>query len=247
MKKLICLLIPSFLIISFIGCKSTNSINKSTGTEINDFSFQDIVIKGKGEINLSITQSDHDFIDIDATDEQLELLTITNEKNKLTITGEKELDMIPKSIFIDIEIKDLKSLTIKKGNNHGFKANDNEVYVEFINELSGDSLELYGEGKNEFAGALNYDFIKIHHEGIVNCKLKGSADYLDLHVEGIAKIDADDLIVKDGNVHSEGISKINVNMLNDANVSAEGIHLIRYNDNPNIKLKREGIVLKHVD
>ena len=38
----------------------------------------------------------------------------------------------------------------------------------------------------------------------------------------------EDLLVEDGNVHSEGISRINVNMLNDANVSAEGIHLIKY-------------------
>lgn len=247
MKNLVYLFLISASVLFSTSCKSPNSITKSNDNSISDFHFQNIEIKGKGEIFVSVTQGDKDLLSVDATEEQLDLLTIINEKNKLTIIGDKELEMIAKDIYIDIEIRELKSIKIKKGNNNGVKASDNKVYFDFTNKISGDSLEIYGEGKSEFAGILNYDFIKLHHQGILNCEFEGSAKYLDLHVEGIAKIDAKDLLVEDGNVHSEGISRINVNMLNDANVSAEGIHLIKYNDNPNIKFKREGIVLRQVD
>jgi biopolymer transport protein ExbD len=247
MKNLIYLIISLFTISSFSSCESSKSINKSQGSPISDFNIQDILIKGKGEIYLTVSQGEKDYMEIDATEEQLELLTINNSKNKLFIDGDKELENFSRTINIDIEVKDLNSIKIKKGDNDGIKPSDNKVTIRFLNEMVGDSLVIYAQGKNEIVGLLNYEYIKLHHEGILNSELEGSAKYLDLHVEGIAKIDAYNLIAEDGNVHSEGISRINVNLQNDANVKAEGIHLIKYNDNPNIKFKREGIVLRQRD
>ncbi len=196
---------------------------------------------------MSITQSEKNNVEINASEEQLELLDVSVSNNTLTIDGDKKLGNISRKIYIDVEMKDLESIKMKKGDNENIKISNNEVAINFQKEMNGDSLMIYGQGKMEINGGLHYKYIKLFHEGIINCDLEGSTDFLDLYTQGIANIKAKDLLANDGNIYSEGISKIDVNMLNDAKIKAEGIHLVKYNDNPNIKFKREGIVLKQVD
>ena len=223
--------------ISCISAKTNILQNVSNIPVFDTLRFQKIVIEGEGRFFISVTQSNQDKLEINASKDLLDLITITNQGNCLIIKGEMSLSKYKKQIDINIKVKNLNSIDLKKGmKTENLVSHNNPTSIKFENVLSGDSLKINGEGKVLLTGNLHYNYVQIKNSGILKCDLAGHAKSLYLNIDGMGTFKANDLEVINGLFDVNGITKIKINQVKYAKINANGIHYINTSVNFDINI-----------
>ena len=148
------------VVVFFCSCKIVSKdkvLRKENNIENHFLAFQNIIIEGEGRFNISITQCNQNNVRINADDDQLGLISISNNNKFLKILGDNKLRKYRKIIDIDINIDTLKSICLKKKLETStiFKQNTLTT-IKFLNKILGDTLVIIGEGRNKISGDIYF-------------------------------------------------------------------------------------------
>ena len=221
-RILITILIPILISCNTFGVKQIK--NEPNDSLFVKASFEKVSIEGKGRFRVYIRQTDQDGYKIEAEPEQLESLNVSDEGNRLKITGDKKLENYRNEITVYIHVKDLKEI-----------ATATVCRIQFENTITGESLSIDATGVNNVKGTLIVKKLVINDAGVNNFNLKGKTEKLVLNKSGVGSFNALDLEAQEGRIDISGVGKASVNIVKSAEFYSSGIAKISYKGNPVIK------------
>ncbi len=228
-KILITILLPVLISCNTFGVKQTK--NEPNDSAFVKASFERVSIDGKGKFRISIKQGEQEGYNIEAEPEQLELLNISNEGNRLKINGGKKLENYRHPITIRIHVKNINKITTATACN-----------IQFENTITGESLTMDLTGVNNVKGTLDVKKLDINDSGVNNFTLSGKVERLVLDKSGVGSFDALDLEAQEGIINLSGVGNAKVNIVKSAEFSSSGVGKITYKGDPDIKhMDRSGL------
>lgn len=187
-------------------------------------SIQKLSIEGKGRFRIFLKQTDQDGYKIEADPEQLALLNVSDEGNRLKINGGKKTEPYRHEITVWLHVKNINEITTASACN-----------IQFENTFTEDTLSMETTGVNNVTGALNVKKLDINDSGVNNFNLSGKAEQLVLDKSGVGSFNALDLEAQIGIINLSGVGSVRVNITKTAEFSSNGIAKISYKGNPEIK------------
>jgi hypothetical protein len=187
-------------------------------------------LKLDGVFNLTLTQSDEESIEVVGEESLIKKLLINQDGDLLTLSMEEDIDnafFAKKELKINLRLKDLKELNY-----------DGVGNVKTIGTFKVTDVRLIGAGVGNLELDLDAKQIDANFDMVGNIKLQGKANRAFFTNNGVGNLDASNLIVKDIEITSSGIGKVEVHCTGDLSLMVDGIGKVSYSGNPRI-IKKE--------
>ncbi len=218
-----------FLLISlaFSATSCSFSYKEKSGEKITDERDLEAVSRlvVTGVFNLYLSQGDQPSIRVEGDDDMVASLNIIQNGDLLELEYEKESGGFFDNSSLDVYLKinDLKALEFDGVGN--IKTED--VFIV-------EDLNIAGNGVGNIALGFEANSINAEFNMMGNLNLRGSANEMVLVNEGIGNVDASNLIVKNLDVASVGIGKMDVHCTGNLAIQVDGIGAVNYRGNPTV-------------
>ncbi len=183
-----------------------------------------------GVFNLTLTQSDQESIEVVGDESMIKKLLINQDGDLLTLSMEEDIDntfFAKKELKINLSLKELKELNY-----------DGVGNVKTIGTFKVTDVRLIGAGVGNLELDLDAQRIDANFDMVGNINLQGKANRAFFTNNGVGNLDASNLIVKDMEITSSGIGKVEVHCTGDLSLMVDGIGKVSYSGNPRI-IKKE--------
>ncbi|MEY3648159.1 MAG: hypothetical protein RLZ13_1044 [Bacteroidota bacterium] len=183
-----------------------------------------------GVFNLTITQSDQESIEVVGDESMIKKLLIDQDGDLLTLSMEEDLEdnfFDKNELRINLSLKDLKELKY-----------DGVGNVKTTGTFKVGDLRLIGSGVGNLELDLDAQQIDADFDMVGNINLQGKANRAFFTNNGVGNLNASNLIVKDMEINSSGIGKVEIHCTGDLSLVVDGIGKVSYSGNPRI-LKKE--------
>jgi hypothetical protein len=183
-----------------------------------------------GVFNLTLTQSDQESIEVVGDESMIKKLLIDQDGDLLTLSMEEDLDdnfFDKKELKINLSLKDLKELNY-----------DGVGNVKTQGTFKVGDFRLIGSGVGNLELDLDAQQIDANFDMVGNINLQGKANRAIFTNNGVGNLDASKLIVKDMEIKSSGIGKVEIHCTGDLSLEVDGIGKVSYSGNPRI-IKKE--------
>ena len=219
------------LLLLFFSCDQR--ISSTTGSTIQEKKNLSGVTRLhlNGVFNLTLTQSDQESIEVVGDESLIKKLLIDQDGDLLTLDMEKDLldDNFfgKKELRINLSLKDLKELEY-----------DGVGNVKTRGTFHVGEIRLIGTGVGNLELDLDAQQIDADFDMVGNINLQGKANRAFFTNNGVGNLDASNLIVKDMEINSSGIGKVEIHCTGDLSLAVDGIGSVSYSGHPRI-LKKE--------
>ena len=183
-----------------------------------------------GVFNLILIQSDQESIEVEGDEELIKKILIDQDGDLLTISMEEDIEdnfFVKEELRITLSLKDLKELKY-----HGVGN------VKTKGTFKVGDVRLIGSGVGNLELDLDAQQIDADFDMVGNINLQGKASRAFFTNNGVGNLDASNLIVKDMEVNSSGIGKVEVHCTGGLSLVVDGIGSVSYSGHPQV-LKKE--------
>ena len=183
-----------------------------------------------GVFDLTITQSDQETIEVVGDESMIKKLLIDQDGDLLTLSMEEDLEdnfFDKNELRINLSLKDLKELKY-----------DGVGNVKTTGTFKVGDVRLIGSGVGNLELDLDAQQIDADFDMVGNINLQGKADRAFFTNNGVGNLDAAKLIVKEMEINSSGIGKVEIHCTGDLSLVVDGIGKVSYSGNPRI-IKKE--------
>jgi hypothetical protein len=183
-----------------------------------------------GVFNVILIQSDQESIEVEGDEEMIKKLLIDQDGDLLTLSMEEDIKdnfFAKEELKITLSIKDLKELKY-----------DGVGNVKTNGAFKVDQVRLIGTGVGNLELDLDAQQIDADFDMVGNINLQGKANKAFFTNNGVGNLDASNLIVKDMEINSSGIGKVEIHCNGDLSLVVDGIGSVTYSGHPRI-LKKE--------
>ncbi len=178
-----------------------------------------------GVIDLRLIQGDRPSLIIEGEEEAVDAISIDQNGDWLEISYEAE-----SNLFFSVSTPKI-TLTLSSLEELDFDGVGN---FEMENDFMVDNIKIRGSGIGNIQLGLEAEEIDARFDIMGKVSLKGSAEEMSLRNDGMGQIDAEDLIVQNLFLSSNGIGKIDVHCENEMSISVNGIGSVTYSGDPTI-------------
>lgn len=183
-----------------------------------------------GVFNLMLIQSDQESIEVEGDEELIKKLLIDQDGDLLTLSMEEDIEdnfFTKEELRITLSLKDLKELKY-----------DGVGNVKTNGIFKVDQVRLIGTGVGNLELDLDAQQIDADFDMVGNINLQGKSNRAFFTNNGVGNLDASNLIVKDMEINSSGIGKVEIHCNGDLSLVVDGIGSVSYSGHPRV-LKKE--------
>jgi len=180
-------------------------------------------------IDLHITQSDDQSVEIRAKSDVIEDVMTSIEGNTLKIYLDKKnrkwngwKNTGPIDAYVSVAY--LNRLTASGGSD-----------VDCAGKWKSDDLEIKASGGSDIEMSVDVDHLQVECSGGSDMDINGNADNLDLTSSGGSDFNGRQLVVKEANIQSSGGSDVYIHVTDKLVARASGASDIHYSGNPEIR------------
>ncbi|NVJ85628.1 MAG: DUF2807 domain-containing protein [Algoriphagus sp.] len=186
-------------------------------------------LKLDGVFNIYLRQGDDESLEINAYEEVMDYLIISENGSELLIDFDPEqADFLDdKTPEIHLTLSDLNKLTF-----------DGVGNIRTKNQLQLGELTLKGKGVVNLELDFEADRLDADFDMMGNTKLSGKAEVANIQFEGMGNLEASKLITQKMDINSKGMGRVAVHCEGELSITAEGMGMVSYTGNPTI-LKEE--------
>ena len=167
---------------------------------------------------------------MEGDEEMIKKLLIDQDGDLLTLSMEEDIKdnfFAKEELKITLSIKDLKELKY-----------DGVGNVKTNGIFKVDQVRLIGTGVGNLELDLDAQQIDADFDMVGNINLQGKANRAFFTNNGVGNLDASNLIVKDMEINSSGIGKVEIHCTGDLSLVVDGIGKVSYAGNPTL-IKKE--------
>ena len=218
------------LLLLAISCDEKNSYSSTASIQEKKNLSGVTRLQIDGVFNLTITQSDQESIEVLGDESMIKKLLIDQDGDLLTLSMDENLEdnfFSKKELRINLSLKDLKELKY-----------DGVGNVKTQGTFKVGDVRLIGSGVGNLELDLDAQKIDADFDMVGNINLQGKANRAFFTNNGVGNLDASNLIVKDMEINSSGIGKVEIHCTGDLSLVVDGIGKVSYSGNPTL-IKKE--------
>lgn len=215
------------LVSLFFSCESPKENRRETLTEVEKMMdlqpFSKLYLSGL--VNVVLTQSDREYLEISGVKELVDLLEIRQTGETLSLSlKNSDINIDDQSdLEVRIYLKDISELEFEGAG-----------LIKSSGLLSLNQLMVDGKGVGDIRLELEAESLEISLNFVGNMELKGTVQEFSILNEGVGNIDASQLIAQKVTLESKGIGAVSVHAEQELSLEVSGIGMVSYKGNPTI-------------
>ncbi|WP_161971759.1 GIN domain-containing protein [Algoriphagus kandeliae] len=186
-------------------------------------------LKIDGVFNIYLEQGDGETLEINAYEEVLDYLVISENGSELLIDFDPE-----QADFLDDKTPEIH-LTLSELNKLEFDGVGN---IQTKKRFLLNDLQLKGKGVVNLELQIEADRLDAEFDMMGNTHLSGKAEVAKINFRGMGNLEASELVTQKMEINSNGMGHVAVHCEGELSITAEGMGIVSYTGNPTI-LKEE--------
>lgn len=182
-------------------------------------------LKINGVFNVYIQQGDEETLEINAYEEVLDYLIISENGSELLLDFDpEEADFLDdKTPEIHLTLADLSKLEF-----------DGVGNIRTKNRLRLNEFQIQGDGVVNLELEFEAERLDVEIDMMGNTRFSGKAEVAKINFEGMGNLEASELITQNLEINSSGMGRVAVHCEGELSITAEGMGIVSYTGNPTI-------------